>query len=189
MFPIHTIETAPEPSQPLLTEMSAHLGRVPNLAAAMAESPELLRGFLAVRQIYLSGTFTPAEIQVLSLTAACENGCGWCMAFHTAAALGADVPPESVDALRAGAAPADARLGALSDFARRMVQSRGAVSPEELEAFLRAGYTRAQALEVVLGMAFSLMANYSGHLVDAPLDEPLRAHRWARTDAAESVSH
>lgn len=186
MFPIHTLDTAPEASRPLLAELAASVGLVPNLAAGMAESPSLLRGFLAVRQIYASGTFTPAEIQVLSLTAACENGCAWCMAFHTMAALGADVSRASVDALRAGAAPGDPRLGALSDFARGMVRSRGAVSPAELERFLAAGYTRAQALEVVLGMAFSLMANYAGHLVDAPLDEPLRPHRWTAGEAVEA---
>ena len=43
---------------------------------------------------------------------------------------------------------------------------------------LDAGYTRAQALEVVLGMAFSLMANYAGHLVDAPVDPPFQPHAW-----------
>jgi alkylhydroperoxidase family enzyme len=52
------------------------------------------------------------------------------------------------------------------------------VRSTDLERFLGAGYTRAQALEVVLGMAFSLMANYAGHLVEAPLDEPLQPHLW-----------
>jgi AhpD family alkylhydroperoxidase len=31
-------------------------------------------------------TFTDAEIQMLSLVAAFENDCSWCMAFHTAMA-------------------------------------------------------------------------------------------------------
>jgi alkylhydroperoxidase family enzyme len=59
-----------------------------------------------------------------------------------------------------------------------MVRRRGAVEHADLERLCAAGYTRAQALEVVLGMAFSLMANYAGHLADAPLDEPLRPHLW-----------
>jgi len=32
----------------------------------------------------------------------------------------------------------------------------------------------------VLGMAFSLMANYAGHFVNPPLDQPLEAHAWHR---------
>jgi hypothetical protein len=55
--------------KPLLKSLKENLGMVPNLAAAMSESPQLLAGFLSVREIYTGGTFTPAEIQVLSLTA------------------------------------------------------------------------------------------------------------------------
>jgi AhpD family alkylhydroperoxidase len=181
-FPIHSVETAPEGSKPLLKSMKENLGMVPNLAAAMSESPQLLGGFLAVRDIYLGGTFTPGEIQVLSLTAACENECAWCMAFHTLMALKEGVSKEGVEALRAGLSPSEPRLKALSDFARTMVSTRGAVSSADVERFCAAGYTRAQALEVVLGMAFSLMANYAGHLADAPLDEPFQPHAWHKPE-------
>lgn len=56
------------------------VGMIPNLAASMAESPELLKGFLTIRQIFYSGTFSPGEIPVLALTNAFENGCRYCMA-------------------------------------------------------------------------------------------------------------
>jgi AhpD family alkylhydroperoxidase len=178
-YQIHGIDTAPEGSKPLLQGMKENLGMIPNLAAAMAESPELLKGFLTVREIYQGGTFTPAEVQVLSLTAAFENSCAWCMAFHTMMARKEGVSPETVDLLREGRSPVEPRLGALSDFAREMVQRRGAVGASALERFYGAGYTQAQALEVVLGMGFSLMANYAGHLAETPLDEPLKPHAWA----------
>jgi AhpD family alkylhydroperoxidase len=181
-FQIHSPETAPEGSKPLLKSMKENLGRVPNLAAAMSESPQLLAGFLAVRDLYFGGTFTPGEIQVLSLTAAYENGCAWCMAFHTLMALKEGVPQGEVDALRAGLSPSEPRLKALSAFAREMVSARGAVSVADVERFCAAGYTRAQALEVVLGMAFSLMANYAGHLVDAPLEEPFQPYAWHKPE-------
>ncbi len=177
-YTVHTLESAPEGSREALRQLQANVGFVPNLAAAMSESPELLKGFLAVRQIYSDGTFTPGEIEVLSLTAAFENGCTWCMAFHTLMALNNGISAESVEALRAGRAPIEPRLAALSDFARSMVRQRGNVTSGELQRFLDAGYTRAQALEVVLGMAFSLMANYAGHLADAPLNEPFKPHAW-----------
>ena len=46
--------------------------------------------------------------------------------------------------------------------------------------FLAAGFTKRQALDVVLGMGFSLLANYAGHLTEPPLDEFLRPHAWSR---------
>jgi AhpD family alkylhydroperoxidase len=178
----NTIDRVPERSRPLLRSLHEAVGMVPNLAAAMAESPELLQGFLAVREIYRNGTFTPAEIEVLSLTAAYENGCTWCMAFHTMMARNEGLPDETVSALRAGQAPADEKLRALSNLARAMVRNRGDVSGPVFDGFLAAGYAKAQALEVILGMSFSLLANYAGHLMTPTLDWPLQAHAWQRTD-------
>jgi AhpD family alkylhydroperoxidase len=174
------IDRAPDQSKPFLRALHSSVGMIPNLAAAMADSPHLIQGFLAVREIYANGTFTPAEIQVLSLAAAYENDCAWCMAFHTLVGLSDGVPNEAIESLRAGSAPADKRLGALSNLARTMIRNRGDVDKPALDRFLAAGYTKAQALEVVLGMSFSLMANYAGHLTNPALDPPLQAHAWQR---------
>jgi uncharacterized peroxidase-related enzyme len=178
VYPIHTLDSAPEDSKPLLRDLQATVGMVPNLAAAMAGSPQLLKGFLAVRDIYKRGTFTAVEIEVLSLTAAFENGCTWCMAFHSMLARKEGLSPQSIEALRNGRSPVEPRLAALSEFARQMVRRRGAVGGAELERFRAAGFAPAQALEVVLGMGFSLMANYAGHLAAAPLNEPMKAYAW-----------
>jgi AhpD family alkylhydroperoxidase len=175
------IERAPERSRPLLRGLQAAVGMVPNLAAAMAESPELLKGFLAVREIYANGTFTPAEIQVLSLAAAYENDCAWCMAFHTLMAKNDGVPDAAIESLRAGQTPNEQKLAALSDFARALIRGRGNANGAPLDKLLAAGYTRAQALEAVLGMGFSLMANYAGHLTDPALDAPLHPYAWRRS--------
>jgi AhpD family alkylhydroperoxidase len=177
-FPIHTIDTAPEESRETLRRVKATLGMIPNLAAGMAESPSLVQAFFAVREAYSHGTLSPIDIQVLSLTNAFENGCEWCMAFHSAAALKEGLPKEALDALRAGRGPDDSRLGALSDLSRTMVRNRGQVSEQELETFYAAGFSKAQALEVVLGVGFSVMANFSEHLVHAPLGAAFEPHAW-----------
>lgn len=187
-FQVHTLETAPEASKQPLRDLKAAVGFLPNLAAAMSGSPQLLRGFLAVRTLYEAGTFTPGEIQVLSLTAAFENDCSYCMAFHTAMALKVGVSRESVDALRQGRKPVEPRLGALSEFARKLVRTRGAVERPDVESLVEAGFRSEQALEVVLGLAFSLMANYAGHLVDAPLDPPFQTHAWQHPAALHATA-
>jgi uncharacterized peroxidase-related enzyme len=179
-YTVHTIESAPEASADALRALQASVGIIPNLAAAMAESPALLKGFLTLRQLYETTGFSPAEVQVLSLTAAYENQCAYCVAFHTAMAKQEGVGERDIEALRRGAAPADARLGALSEFARAMVRQRGAVDERTRDAFLAAGYSTRQALDVVMGMAFSLMANYAGHLTHAPLDGFLQPLAWTR---------
>jgi AhpD family alkylhydroperoxidase len=178
-FPVHTAETAPPGAQPLLRGLQASLGMVPNLAASMAESPELLEGFLQIRRILHNGSFSPAEIQVLSLTNAFENGCDYCMALHSTFALREGVSPETVSALRSGASPLEPRERALSDFSRQLVRERGRAGSGALAAFLAAGYTRGQALEVVLGVAVSILPNFAHHLTACPLDETFRPHAWS----------
>ncbi len=180
VFPIHTIDSAPEDSKATLRHVQETLGMIPNLAAGMAESPTLLRAFFAVREIYSQGTLSPIDIQVLSLTNAFENDCEWCMAFHSGAALREGLPKEALDDLRQGRAPGDPRLRALSDLSRAMVRKHGGVTEQDLQAFYAAGFSRGQALEVVLGAGFSVMANFSGHLVHAPLGAAFEPHVWTR---------
>lgn len=179
-YRVHTPDSAPDGARQALQQLEAAVGVIPNLAAAMAESPELLKGFLALRELYAKSSFSPADIQVLSLTAAYENSCAWCMAFHTGMALKEKVDPRLVDDLRAGRAVADTRWGALSEFARTMVRTRGNVGEAAFERFIAAGFSSRQALEVVLGMGMSMLANYAGHLTKAPLDGFLQPHTWSR---------
>jgi uncharacterized peroxidase-related enzyme len=179
-FPVHTIDTAPEGSRETLRHVTSTLGMLPNLAAAMAESPTLVKAFFAVREIYSQGTLSPGEIEVVSLVNAFENGCEWCMAFHSFVALKKGVSNDAVEALRHGREPQDQRLGALSRLSRAMNKHRGTVSREDLEVFHAAGFSRAQALEVVLGIGFSVMANFAAHLAHAPLDPAFQPHQWKR---------
>jgi AhpD family alkylhydroperoxidase len=177
-YPIHTLETAPAPARDQLRQVQETLGQIPNLAAGMAEAPTLLRSFFAVREIYAQGTLTPLEVQVLSLANAIENGCEWCVAFHSAMALKTGLSEKALAALRSGQPAGEQRLDALSRLTRRMIADRGRVGAEELREFQAAGFSRAQALEVVLGIGFSVMANFAGHLIQPPLDAALERFAW-----------
>ena len=178
LFDVHTKDSASKDGGQALGRLQTAVGMIPNLAATMAESPALLNGFLDLRERFAQTGFSGAEIQVLSLVSAYENRCGWCVAFHTAMALKEGVSRESVDLLRDGKAPSEPRLGALSEYARGMVRRRGDVGDAALDAFLAAGFDKRQALDVVMSLAFSLMANYAAHIADPPLDAFLEAHAW-----------
>jgi AhpD family alkylhydroperoxidase len=177
-FPIHSIESAPSGSQAPLKALEQAFGFVPNIAGAMAESPELLAGFIQLFTNVHEGTFSEAEIQVLLLTNAVTNRCAWAVAFHTALALKHGVAPSEVDAIRAGRATDSGRHGALSRFARALIERRGALGHDDLAPFLAAGYTRSQALEVVEVSAASTITNYVGNLAKPELEEAFAAHRW-----------
>ena len=63
-YQIHTVETAPENSKPLLELFIHAVGFVPNLAGAVANSPVLAKSLLGLFQNVHGGSFTEAEVQV-----------------------------------------------------------------------------------------------------------------------------
>ena len=65
------------------------------------------------------------------------------------------------------------KLNALRNFAIVVYGKRGEVNSEELDKFLKAGYTRDQALDVVTCVAAKVMSNYTNSLAKTPIDEPL----------------
>jgi alkylhydroperoxidase family enzyme len=107
------------------------------------------------------------------------NACAWAVAFHTALALKEGLAPADVDAIRAGRAPNDSKLGALSTLARTLIEKRGRIADQDREAFLAAGFGKDHLLEVIGVVAASTITNYTGNVTNPPLEAPFQAHVWS----------
>jgi AhpD family alkylhydroperoxidase len=177
-YPIHTVASAPEKSKPVLEQLQQTFGLIPNVAGAMAASPELIAAFAGLFQQVHAGTFTEAEIQTLLLTNAVTNSCSWAIAFHTMLGLKAGLTTIDVEAIRAGRLPTDQRYAALSAMARRLIETRGHASEHELTAFLDAGFKREQMLEMLAVVAASTITNYAATIADLPLEDFLKQYAW-----------
>jgi uncharacterized peroxidase-related enzyme len=178
-FQIHTLQTAPAEGVPALRALEQGLGFVPNLAAAMAESPALITGFVDLRKtLAATGTLTGAEREIIALAVSIENNCDYCMAAHSTFALMQNAAEEAVLAARAGDAPEDDRLGALHRFARSLVAKKGHVSDDETQALLNAGYSRGAVFELVAQVAHTTMANLAHSISHAPVDQAFAAQAW-----------
>ena len=177
-FAQYTTANAPEASRPLLAQVNKGLGFVPNLFATIAESPAVLGGALALDAALDKGTLSAVERQLVKITVSTQNECTYCVAAHSTLAAMLKARPDVIAAVRTGAPVDDARTQALIHFTRAVVQQKGFVREEELTAFLAAGYTKAQALEVVGHVAAKTLQNYIHALTKAPLDEQFQAQRW-----------
>ncbi len=155
---------------PFLEELKNEVGFVPNLAAAMAESPALIETFVTVRKILARSAFAPVERETISLAVSVANDCSYCIAAHSTFAKMAGMPDVSLDALRAGASPSDARLAALAEYTRHLLANRGHATEDAKDAFVRAGFTRAQLLEVIAVIAFTTIANYAHNITHCAID-------------------
>lgn len=179
-FTRYTADTAPAAAQPILAGVKAAFGFVPNLQATMAESPELLAGYSALWDLFGKTSLTTTEQQIVYMTANFENECHYCMAGHTTLSKMQKIDDAVIAALRTGTAIPDAKLEALHRFATAVVASRGFVDDAGVQAFLDAGYTRQNVLEVVLGIATKVMSNYTNHLTGTPLDAFMKGNEWAK---------
>ncbi|MDE2290823.1 MAG: carboxymuconolactone decarboxylase family protein [Elusimicrobia bacterium] len=183
-FTLHTVDTAPEGSRQVLEGYRKRLGFVPNLMAVMAASPAAIEGYVSLNQLFEKSSLTPAERQVVLLSASAANGCGYCMAAHSVIAKMQGVPDAVVAALRDGEALPDEKLQALRAFTRSVVETRGYPTQTVMDAFLKAGYGRTQVLEVILGVAMKTLSNYVNHVAQTPLDDIFEPARWEQPQSA-----
>lgn len=177
-YQIHTLDSAPEQSRPVLEELQQTFGMIPNIAGAMAGSPTLIGGFLPLFQKVHSGSLTEAQIQTLLLTNAVTNASSWAAAFHTALALKEGLDPSDVEAIRASRIPADAKHAALSVLTRTLIDKRGQLDNADIQAFVEAGFDQEQVLDVIAVLAASTMTNYTGNVTRPPLEAIFQQHAW-----------
>ena len=140
-FPIHTIESAPEASKPLLEKAQKQIGFIPNLLGALAEAPAALETYQALGPLFEKASFSPTETEVITLSVSVTNGCDYCLAAHSTIANMKKVPAGVIEAARVGATLNDPKLEALAQLTRNVVETRGWPEEELLAEFHAQGYT------------------------------------------------
>ncbi|WP_028874886.1 carboxymuconolactone decarboxylase family protein [Tepidiphilus margaritifer] len=177
-LPLQTPDRAPEASRALVERVLANNGFLPNLVAVLANAPTALEAYLTLGEINGRSSLTLAEREAVQIAAAGLHGCEFCVSGHTALAVKkAGLPPATVHALQHRARTGEARLDALVDFTRALIATRGNVGDGELEAFYAAGFTPAQALEVVLGVSLATLCNFANNLAHNEINRELQAFR------------
>jgi AhpD family alkylhydroperoxidase len=177
-FTVYDEEAAPEQARPMLAGAKRRLGFVSTLSGVMAESPELLAGYNALLEKFQASSLPGPAKQVVLVTASVANGCAYCVAAHSTMALRAGLAPDAVAALRAGKPVDDPALEAVHTFTHAVVEHRGWVGDERVEAFLAAGFTRRHVLDVILGVGAKTLSNYTNHIAHTPLDPAWADQEW-----------
>ena len=183
-FKIHTQETAPAASKPVLDKAQKAYGFVPGLLGVLAEAPKALETYQVLGTLFTETSLTTTEQHVVWLTINYENDCGYCVPAHTGLAKLDAVPDDVIKALRNGTPIADSRLEVLRTFTVQIVQKRGWLTDDDVQAFLDADYTQQQILEVILGMAHKVLSNYTNHVVKTPVDAVFKKFAWKKPEAA-----
>ncbi len=179
-FTLHTPDSAPEASKPLLDNSVQAFGMIPNLHAVMAESPSLLEGYQRLHTLAQQTHFNADELTVVWQSINVEHNCHYCVPAHTGIAHSMKVSSDIIDALRDETPLPSEKLEALRTMTLQTLRQRGVVSNEQQQAFFDAGYAQVNLLEIVLILAQKVLSNYVNHLADTPVDKPFQAFAWEK---------
>jgi uncharacterized peroxidase-related enzyme len=163
-FQSYTLENAPEGSRAKLAEVKNAWGFVPKLHGNLAESPVSLEAYDTLFGLVAKSSLSPIERQVAYQAINVFHGCEYCTAGHTYLSRAVKMDEAAIQALRNGAPIPDARLQALRLFAEAVVRERGLVGDAAVDAFLAAGFTKANVLEVITIAATKTISNYTNHI-------------------------
>jgi uncharacterized peroxidase-related enzyme len=192
-FQVHTLESAPAGSHAVLEATRKAWGFVPTLHGILAESPQALAAYDTLFGLVAQSTLTPQEQQVAYLAVNVFHGCEYCTAGHTYLARSVKLPEDVIAALRESQPLAgQPRWQALRSFTEAVLRERGQVGDAVVDAFIAAGFTRANVLEMVLLVATKTISNYTNHLTHTPQESFMAdpALKWvapARRTAAAAL--
>lgn len=176
-FQIHTIDTAPEAAKEALQAVKNNNGFIPNLIGVLANAPTALETYRTVGAINQRTSLTPTEREVVQITVAVANGCGFCVAGHTAISIKQiKMPDELLQALRKATPIQDNKLDTLARFTLAVINTKGKVGEILLNEFFAVGYTQQNALDVVLGVSLASLCNYANNLADTPINPELQPY-------------
>jgi uncharacterized peroxidase-related enzyme len=148
------------------------LGSVPNMAKAMANSPALLQGFLALSTALNNGVIPARTREQLALATAEYNRCEYCLSAHTfIGSKVAKLDAEEIERAR-HAQSSDPHVAALLALSDAIARGRGTVDKTVLETARAAGVTDAEIAEVVANLALNIFTNYFILVVDTENDYP-----------------
>jgi uncharacterized peroxidase-related enzyme len=155
----------------LLDGIKKKSGMVPNILKHMANSEPALTGYLNFSGA-LANTSISAQLRELIALAVGEiNGCHYCVAAHSAVAKLRGLSQDEIMDARRGTAT-DSKVDTAIKFAISIVENKGFVSDDEIEAMREAGYTDGEIVEVVAVVSLNIYTNYINHVAETIIDFP-----------------
>lgn len=164
-------EEATGKTKSLFDNVQTRMGMVPNIVRTIGNSPAALEGYLNFNSA-LAGGVLPAKLrEQIALTVSQINGCNYCIAAHCAIGQSLGLSEEELaDGLR-GSSPVSKIESALR-FARQVVENRGGVSDDNVQALRNAGYSDEEIMEIIANIAINIFRNYANKVAGTTVDFP-----------------
>jgi uncharacterized peroxidase-related enzyme len=169
-FTVPTRDDVSPANQALFDALKSKLTFVPNLYATLALSENALGSYLAFQNV--KSSLSAKAREVVNLVVSEVNGCEYCLAAHTVIGGMVGFTQEQVLDIRTGGASFDARLDALAKLVRNIASNRGHADQKLVDAFLAAGWTKENLVDVIVVIGDKTVTNYLHATTRIPVDFP-----------------
>jgi len=166
------IESLDSNTAEVLTAVKTNLGMLPNIFTTFAHSPVTLNGYLQLSETLSKGQLSGKERELIAITVAQENQCGYCLSAHAAIGKGEGLNDEDVSQARKANAKSP-KDEAIMKFAQEVVRTQGDVSDEALTSIREVCGGDGAVLEVVSNVVLNTMTNYLNRLAGTEIDFPV----------------
>lgn len=168
-----------EQSAEMLKNVLDKFGFIPNQDKVLAIAPAIYEAYNQSFDLFLGkSNLGLIDGQVVIMVTSYENNSPYCMALHTWGMEMTKVSKDVIDSLRDGIPIKDSKLETLRIFTRELINNKGNITKNILDAFINAGYTEQNVIDVIGGIATKTVANYANIIAKTPLDETMKAYKW-----------
>ena len=170
-------DTASTPDlEPVFQAVRENFGFVPRVLQEMAASPAALHAYRAGQEALAAhAALSPAEQQAVQLAVSAANGCHYCTAAHTTLGKAAGLEAADLEVIREGGLPSDPGLAAVVEATRLLMEKKGWLSAENLEALAGKGVGRQRLYDIIAFVGMKTITNWINHIANTPVDPELQA--------------
>lgn len=166
-----TSDAAHIDARPLLGQVHAAFGSVPNMFRAVANSPAALTSMWGAFGALGNGTLGAKLGEQIAVAIADINDCAYCLAAHTVLGRKAGATGDEMSAAQAGQSH-DPKTAAALTFATSVVKRRAKIAAADVDALRLVGFTDGEIMEIMAHVALNLFTNYVNVAFDVPVDFP-----------------
>lgn len=168
-------ENADGRARELLNHIQTKMGMTPNMMRSMANSPAVLQAYLGFGEALAKGALSSKLREKIALAVSEANGCGYCLAAHSAIGHTVGLSKEEIfDSRRSYSVNRNDNV--VLKFVRKLVDKRGVVDDNDVSILRDAGFGDGEIAEIIANVTHSIFTNYFNHVAEPDVDfPPIRA--------------
>ncbi len=145
-------------------------GLVPNFHKVLATSKAVVIAFEAMRRSLQKTKLRAIEREIVSVEVSRRTKCHYCMSAHSNFARLMKMRPDDIRAMRDGRPMSDPRHALVQRAAKRLWDTQGRLSADEIKDFNTAGLSDGELIEIIAVIGWYVTSTLTNNLARTAID-------------------